>query len=294
MNLDVLRGHFGRIGAELQVTVHDGPFIANNWRWRRRGRVIRPAESRYVLDVVENGRSHEQFTLEIWPSKLDRLEFVTADMQPDRQHLLLMVKRVNAQRTIVSKDKFLCGHDERHWFIATVPDKNGIANVSDAMEALKPNEVIASQLRQGVRPKNWHKRRNAGFVRQGEWFFIPEPTFQPDPNHMILRNEPIQRPFGKPHIVAEVLRMGGERVYVHHRHPNGLLEQEYRDLILRQPSAKKWNWRVMQRNPQVFARGKVRHPDHKTIVLPFWHRVAMATERGTVSGGRPATVVFLD
>jgi hypothetical protein len=83
-------------------------------------------------------------------------------------------------------------------------------------------------------------------------------------------------------------------VYVCNRHPNGLTERQYRQVLNSNDKAKGWNWRVMRRNPQVYARGKVRHPDHKTIVLPFWHRVAMATERGTAAGGRPATVAFLD
>jgi hypothetical protein len=44
----------------------------------------------------------------------------------------------------------------------------------------------------------------------------------------------------------------------------------------------------MQRNPLVFARGKVRHSDHATITLPFWHRVVMSDEQSMPN------VVFLD
>lgn len=293
MNIDMLRDHFGRMGADLEVTIHDAPSV-NNWSRRRRVRVVEPGNTRYVLNVVDHGRRQEQFTLEIWPSKIDHLEFITTDIRPDWRHLLLIVKRFNSSQVEVSKDKFLCGHDERHWFIATVPDQQGIAGVADAMEALKPANVVQSQQRQAVRPKDWHKRRNAGFIRQGEWFFIPEPTFRPFDMGLILRHEPLQRPFGKPHIVDEIIRVGGETVYVSNRYPNGLAERQYQALIKRQPEAKGWNWRIMRRNPQVYARGKVRHPDHKTIELPIWHRVAMAAERGTAAGGRPATVAFLD
>lgn len=292
MNTDMLRDHFGRMGADLNVTIHDGPFQpARSWR---RAQILAPAETRYVLDVTAHGRNREQFSLTIWPSEVDRLEFITADLRPDWRHLLLLVKRFDRNRAELGKEKFLCGHDERHWFIATVPDQRGIANVADAMEALKPRHVVRSQLRRGVRSKNWHKRRNAGFVRQGEWFFIPEPAFRPFNNTLILRREPLQRPFGKPHIVDEIVRVGGETVYVNSRYPAGLLERQYQALIKREPKAKGWRWQIMRRNPDVFARGKVRHPDHKTITLPFWHRVAMAAERGTAAGGRPATVAFLD
>ena len=37
----------------------------------------------------------------------------------------------------------------------------------------------------------------------------------------------------------------------------------------------------MKRNPEVYARGAVRHPDHAVIVLPVWHRVYMNTENQT-------------
>ncbi|MCB8942942.1 MAG: hypothetical protein H6658_04140 [Ardenticatenaceae bacterium] len=289
MDTHVLQGHFARMGAELAVKVHD----EREMQRQRRTNIVRTVTN-YVLNVVGNGRSSEHFTLDIWPAKADSLEFITADLRSDMRHLLLVVKRLDDQHSEVSKDKFLCGHDERHWFIATVPEQNGIANVTDAMEALKPTLAMQSQRRHKVRTKNWHNRRNAGFVRQGEWFFIPQPRFTPDNSGLILRNEPIRRAFGKAHIVEEVYRIGGETVYVCSRRPNGITEAQYQRLLVSDPKAQGWNWRVMRRNPQVYARGTVRHPDHKTIVLPYWHRVAMATERSSAAGGRPATVAFLD
>ena len=35
----------------------------------------------------------------------------------------------------------------------------------------------------------------------------------------------------------------------------------------------------MVRDPELYAKGSVRHPDHNTIVLPYWHRVLMNTEQ---------------
>jgi hypothetical protein len=35
----------------------------------------------------------------------------------------------------------------------------------------------------------------------------------------------------------------------------------------------------MMREADVFAKGAVRHPDHATVVLRGWHRVAMNTEQ---------------
>ena len=47
----------------------------------------------------------------------------------------------------------------------------------------------------------------------------------------------------------------------------------------------------MTRNAGVYARGKVRHSDHETIDLPFWHRVLMNTE---TQSRTMANVAFLD
>ncbi len=44
------------------------------------------------------------------------------------------------------------------------------------------------------------------------------------------------------------------------------------------PKAKGWRWRTMRRNPGVYVRGRIRHPDHATVTLHGWHRVVMNTE----------------
>ena len=106
---------------------------------------------------------------------------------------------------------------------------------------------------------------------------------------LVLKNEPLRRAGGgKPHIIQEVFRTGGTQVYVCHRFPEGLIQREYDAYITINPKAKKWNWRIMRRNPGVYARGTVKHLDHATIYLPFWHQVAMNTE------ARTGSLAFLD
>ena len=63
------------------------------------------------------------------------------------------------------------------------------------------------------------------------------------------------------------------------------------DFAVDNPNAVRWNWRVMQRDAGVYARGTVRHSDHATITLPFWHRVIMNTE---TQSRTMANVAFLD
>ena len=51
--------------------------------------------------------------------------------------------------TTAEKNKFLCGHDERHWFVAAVPGRS-VATVRSAMEALKPPGIAAREARFGL------------------------------------------------------------------------------------------------------------------------------------------------
>ncbi len=279
MNIESLKRQFAQMGAVLEVEL-----VPERRRSRRSGRQVNPPKTNFWLDVRE-ARQDESFVLTVREDAQDQLDFLAVDVQPRQRHLLLLAKRLAVGQG--QKEKFLCGHDERHWFVAGVPTA-GVINVVQALEALKPGVVIYSQQRQGVRSKDWHKRRNAGFIRQGEWFFLPRPEFRVDTPHLILRHEPIRRSGGQAHLVEELFRLGGETVYVSARYPNGLTQQQYKALLNRDPRASQVNWQVMRRNSTVFARGKVRHPDHQTIVLPFWHQVVM---NGEVMS---QNVVFLD
>ena len=255
MQVHHLQRHFARIGAELRVDVAS----ARDWR------------GTYALDL-ETTRRGERFALTVREDLLPDLSMQAVNVRRDIRHLLLVATH-RAERGAYTKEKYLCGHDERHWFVASVPDVGGVTRVEDAMEALKPSGVVQAQQFRGVRAKDWHKRHNAGFIRQGEWFFVPMPTFQVPPMHETHRHEPIRRGRGKPHVIEEVYREGGFVVYVCQQYPQGLRQAAYRALLLSSPEKARMGWYVRQADPILYARGTVRHPDHKTIVLPFWHRV---------------------
>jgi hypothetical protein len=265
MDTELLEKMFGRMGARVRVAEASG-------RWN----------SRPGIDIRADARG-EFFDIRVAPG--DEVSYEVVDLRPDARHLLLLARRANV------KEKFLCGHDERHWFVCAVPGAS-VSSVRGAMEALQPAEVRARFARRIRRVKNRLRRRNEVFVRQGEWFFVPAAEgFAVDPR-MILKNEPISRGRGsKPHMCEELHRVGGETVYVSSRRPNGLTEAEYRRLLDGKPSAADWGWRVMRRGAAVYARGRVWHADHKTVVLDGWHRVLMNTE-----GEAPwaPSVVFLD
>ncbi len=241
---------------------------------RLRGSPIRVA--------VAHDRQGEFFDIYAEPG-LAQVEVV--DVLPKERHLLLLARFTQESR----KDKFVCGHDERAWFVAAVPDAEGVSSVRTALEALKPELVREEQSRKRLRHDRRQSRRNEAFLRQGEWFFVPAPGFEPDPK-LILSHEPIRRGAGKPHWVELLYRSGGETVYVCRDYPNGVLEKEYQRLR-NEPRFARTSWTVMRRNPEVHARGRVSHADHKTILLPCWHRVQMNTETRSRA---MANVAFLD
>lgn len=240
----------------------------------------------FVIDIGEDRRG------EFFDIQADRdADVVVLDVQPKDRHLLLMVRHPGERPGLPDlKDKFLCGHDERHWFVAGVPENAPVSSVVTAKDALKPELVRQLESGKKGKRKKRHRRKTETFVRQGEWFFVPARGIDPAPT-LVLKNEPLQRGGGKPHMCEHLYRVGGTTVYVCRQYPNGLEEKEKQALFKRNPSAAKWNWRAMQRNPSVFVRGGVSHADHATIHLGEWHRVVMNTENQSRA---MASVAFLD
>jgi hypothetical protein len=234
--------------------------------------------------VIDIGRDRHGEFFDIQADQDANVEVL--DVQPRDRHLLLMVRQPNGRPGLPDfKEKLLCGHDERHWFVAGVPQQ--ASTVVTAKEALKPNAVRDRERGKKGKRKKRLRRKTDEFIRQGEWFFIPAPDVRVD-EKLILRKEPIQRGGGKPHVCEERYRDGGTTVYVCRQHPNGLTTAQYRRLLKKHPDAAEWNWHVMRRNPVAYVRGRITHPDHATIRLDGWHRVAMSTE------GRSSSVAFLD
>lgn len=90
------------------------------------------------------------------------------DVQPRDRHLLLMSRELVINRNVPeTKSKFLCGHDERHWFVAGVPESAPVSSVATAMEALKP--ALVRDLERGLRGKLERRqgRKTPTFKRQG-------------------------------------------------------------------------------------------------------------------------------
>ena len=207
---NTLKQHFMVMGADVDVAV---------------------GGDRFEVDVQYTGHS------EVFQIRLPDDGSVTAkvlDSDWRRRHLVLDV----SHRRFGVNQKYLCGHDEFHWFVAALPEKTEAVSVPEAMEALKPQAVLTEQRCKRVRRHRRGNRRTTAYVRQGEWFFIPCPEFDAD-RQIVAHNGTLVRGQGKPHHVEMLCRPQDGETYV---------------------------------------RGKVWHPDHRTIYLDRWHKVLRNTE----------------
>jgi hypothetical protein len=268
MNANHIESKFAMMGARFKVSVASERLTSND----------------YAVDI-QRDRDGQFFELRV-PTHLGAsLDLTVMQSEPKQRHVLLAVRKTGERPQL---DRFLCGHDEREWFVAAVP--GGASSVRQAMDELQPPAVRDALRSHRVSSRKRYARKNRAFRRQGEWFFVPAPSFVTE-EKLILRNEPLRRGGGKPHFVEQLCRSGGETVHVCDRHPNGVTPKEYRKILRRHPDAARWRWQVMRRNPGVHARGTVRHSDHATLTLPFWHRVIMNTE---TESRTMANVAFLD
>jgi hypothetical protein len=248
MRTEVLERRFASIGSRVKI-------------------VRVPDVRRPRIDVGADRRG-EFFELTLARGREIPVEVVDVDRY-DR--CLLLLWRDGAQ-----KSKFLCGFDERHWFVAAIPESaRGVGGVEAAKDALQPQAVREAVER--VRPKDRFERRNVAYIRQGEWFFLPRWTLQVD-EWDVLHAEPLTRGRGTAHVMERAYRRGGETVFVNDAHPSGISTSEFDRLTTAE--VRRGRWREMVRDPELYAAGAVRHPDHKTVVLPFWHLVLMNTEQG--------------
>jgi len=258
MSTELIDKHFGKMGARVKVVERPRPRIRSRIPVRS---TISQAPS---IDIGHDNKG-EHFLLRVdSPDQLANLQVLQVD--PTDRHLLLMLRDGR------DKSKFLCGHDERHWFVAAIPELASATTIRQAKESLQPDPVRRRS--QKVRSKNRLKRKNEAFRRQGEWFFVPV-DFQPEGN--VHKNEPITRGRGKPHVVEYLIRDGGQAIMdlgggkTMSMAAWGRLSNEQR---------RKMTFAVQrQLVGRVFAKGAISHPDHATIHLDKWHEVVMNTEQ---------------
>jgi len=265
MDTTVIEKKFSQIGARVKIA----PPESNRWR----------EPGPFSIDIRRDGDG-EFFDIKV----KKEIDMLVLDAQKDDRHLLLLVREPQNP-----KAKFLCGHDERAWFAAAIPEKGfPVSSVFTAKQALKPPELREFEAREGLKSNRAHKRHrrlDSGkkVHRQGEFMFIPEPGFQPVGGFKtnILKDEPLSRGAGKPHSAEYLVRFGGVPVWITSRNGSRkeLTESERVQFLRDHPEAKSWVWTQRVMNPTVYAKGRISHSDHKTLDLgDIWHRVLLSTE----------------
>lgn len=302
INTENLKKKFSRMGARLEIHRPEARKLDRVFRDRNTGKWIEWRKANPFSVNVRTDEFGEHFTMSIADNSMvpegkssteptvDLKSISILDVQPKDRHLVMQV--VLGEGKDMQVDTMLMGHDERHWFIA----RTGGNTVAEARDDLKPPEVLEREKRAKVKRSKRNKRKNAAFIRQGEWFFLPEPDFDPGKMPVISHNEPLRRGAGKPHMAEEACRVGGETVRVHPIYArNGMSMNAYNKLINSKDfeNKRKYSWQTLTRGARVYVRGKIRHPDHKTLKLRGWHQVVPNTEQRRV-GGRLQTVAFLD
>jgi hypothetical protein len=229
--------HFDRIGATLVI--------------RRFRRFARP--SGYDLDIARDKKHGEHFALALTP---DAPPMAVLHADRDDRHLLLHIAGV------AGGERFLCGHDERHWFAAAIGAR--VSTVLDAKRALLPAPLA------NLPDDLVNRRHSSAFKRQGEWFFVP--TDRVFDERQIVRQEPIFRDRrSKPHLCWEVVRFGGTPVVLHGR--TEYTEEAWAAYVATLDGQPRGRVERRIKDPEVYVRGPVRHPDHATLVLDGWHRL---------------------
>src|SRR5688572_4038211 len=162
MNSKTIAKQFAQMGARFRI-------VRPDFRMRMR------RATDYVLDITSD-KWGQIFEMQVSAEREPECGLDVLQCDRHDRHLLLMVK------TPTAIDRFLCGHDEREWFVAAVP--GGPSSVVQAKLALLPPEVREAADRARLNQGQRTRRHNRAFIRQGEWFFVPTPELVVEKKHI--------------------------------------------------------------------------------------------------------------
>lgn len=292
---------FKKMGAEAKIVYMPLEERVHFKPWRQPARWITRQLSPAPLALdIKNVKGKEVFEIRISEAVKDTLDLQVLEVVPEERHLVLFAKlqqtvrsssfsNRTGMRVVSNKMHFLCGHDERHWFVAGV---SPCSTVRDAKYALKPRAIDLAEAKAGVRYRDSNKRHNEAFVRQGEWFFVPTPGLEVN-EHTVRKDEPLSRGRGsKNHVCQFACRTGGEEVWVKYNGKGQADITRTKESYEKLSDDERREYTQMMKNPQLYVKGTVKHADHATIDLgEVWHRVYMNNEKHELRG---RTVAFLD
>src|SRR5467141_689477 len=147
MNAKHIETRFTAMGARLKVRE-----IASRWQMgsRKWSDLVN-----YAVDIRRD-RYGAFFELRVPTHLSETVEVTVLQSEPKQRHLLLLIRKTDEKPQL---DRFLCGHDERNWFVAAVP--GGASSVRQAMDALQPKDVRGAL---ASRPASATNERTAHFA----------------------------------------------------------------------------------------------------------------------------------
>src|SRR5436190_826775 len=127
MNAKQIESKFAEMGARLKVREVPSWRSESDRHWNKL--------ADFAVDLRSDGAG-EFFELRLPTHLRETLDVSVAQAEPKQRHLLLFVRKSGDKPQL---DRFLCGRDEREWFVAAVP--GGASSVRQAMDALQPKDV---------------------------------------------------------------------------------------------------------------------------------------------------------
>ena len=200
-------------------------------RFDRDWRSSESAKKGFFINLRPDGKNSEVFR--IFVGQDCKMKVLESDSKI--RHLLLLVE------TDGKKDRYLLGHDERHLFVSSLVNSKA-GNIKQAFEELQPEDVRDA------------RNNNKKVIRQGEWFFIPEPGFS-IPNNCVLEKK------------SSIRKVRGYYQKILHPHTA--------DELVRVPVENEDG----TKSEEIYVRGKVRHGEHATVRFKEWHRVYRNLEK---------------
>ena len=144
MNASQIESKFAEMGARAKV------------------RAMQSVTRGFGINILHD-REGEFYELSVPDRPAEGMDVSVLQIRPKDRHLLLFVRHIEPQKRV---DRYLCGHDEREWFVAAVP--GGASSVAQAKEALKPALVREAEASNELTARQRNRRKNRAFRRQGE------------------------------------------------------------------------------------------------------------------------------
>ena len=281
MSSSNIENQFRKAGIPVRV-VSEASQVSSAFALGKR-RVRDSNDDVFLMDILTTRKGEEQFVIN--PGAAD---VQVPSIDPKRQQAVLFVRerartirfneynyreRRNVERVVhepETKRHFLVGMDETHLFAC--PLSRGVSSVDAAHRTLAPEDIHEA------------RRKGSKVPRQGEFFFIPATATEigqiEEVGYAIQAKQPLgpRGRRGRPHLVDE-------KVYVGRR-----IDYSYTPIVGRYLGP---NPRRVASEGVEFARGSVRHPEHRVLVLKGWHRVVLNTE-ATAPGSRPSGMTWVD